>query len=277
MAKPTPTPALKWAILATASLIVVIWLSTRHRDKVVRQANAGHMLHRDDVTEVLGIGRHSSTVIFLHGLGGRVVQVMPLVEHMRTRLYQASWVLPSAPDKAITALDGTAIPAWFDMVKVSLPKNSPMPTKEAEDDMRESVKRVHELIEDELAKGIDPDRIVISGFSQGCAISLLAAMSTPHKLGGVMCLSGWLPMAYKIKNRKHPMQTDHASQIPVFWGHGTEDNTIQYNWGEESVAYLSQLGFKDVDFRTYTGLTHWIEEFQYDDILEWLKKRIPPI
>lgn len=28
----------------------------------------------------------------------------------------------------------------------------------------------------------------------------------------------------------------------------------RYNWGEESVAYLSQLGFKDVDFRTYSGL-----------------------
>jgi hypothetical protein len=27
----------------------------------------------------------------------------------------------------------------------------------------------------------------------------------------------------------------------------------RYNWGEESVAYLSQLGFKDVDFRTYSG------------------------
>jgi hypothetical protein len=26
----------------------------------------------------------------------------------------------------------------------------------------------------------------------------------------------------------------------------------RYNWGEESVAYLSQLGFKDVDFRTYS-------------------------
>lgn len=39
----------------------------------------------------------------------------------------------------------------------------------------------------------------------GCAISLLAAMSTPHRLAGVMCLSGWLPMAYKIRNKKHPV------------------------------------------------------------------------
>lgn len=66
-------------------------------------------------------------------------------------------------------------------------------------------------------------------------------------------------MAYKIKNKKHPvsyvswgdlqeskkerehvfltreklpdsaqMQTDHAAEVPVFWGHGTSDNTIQW-------------------------------------------------
>lgn len=53
------------------------------------------------------------------------------------------------------------------MVEVTLPKDPPMPKHEAEQDMHDSVQRVHELIEDEIAKGIDPDRIVISGFSQG--------------------------------------------------------------------------------------------------------------
>lgn len=53
------------------------------------------------------------------------------------------------------------------MIELVVPKNPPMPKHEAEEDMYESVKRVHELIEDEIAKGIDPDRIIISGFSQG--------------------------------------------------------------------------------------------------------------
>jgi predicted esterase len=58
-------------------------------------------------------------------------------------------------------------PHRFDMIELVVPKNPPMPKHEAEEDMHASVKRVHELIEDEIAKGIDPDRIVISGFSQG--------------------------------------------------------------------------------------------------------------
>lgn len=44
------------------------------------------------------------------------------------------------------------------------------------------------------------------GRATGCAIVLLAAMSSPHQLGGIMCLSGWLPLAYKIKNGKHPVR-----------------------------------------------------------------------
>lgn len=58
-------------------------------------------------------------------------------------------------------------PHRFDMIELVVPKNPPMPKHEAEEDMHASVKRVHELIEDEIAKGIDPDRIIISGFSQG--------------------------------------------------------------------------------------------------------------
>lgn len=64
MARAAPAPALKWAIVATASLIVLIWLHTRRKEAVIK-ANEAHTVKRDDVTEVLGIGRHSSTVIFL--------------------------------------------------------------------------------------------------------------------------------------------------------------------------------------------------------------------
>ena len=64
MARTAPAPALKWAIVATASLIVLIWFHTRRKEAVVK-AHAAHTVKRDNVTEVLGIGRHSSTVIFL--------------------------------------------------------------------------------------------------------------------------------------------------------------------------------------------------------------------
>lgn len=75
---------------------------------------------------------------------------------------------------------------------------SPLPPTIDVDSMKEAVSRVHALIDQELDRGIESQRIVLAGFSQGCAISLLSLLSTKHKVGGLMCLSGWLPMIDEI-------------------------------------------------------------------------------
>ncbi|BGP37273.1 hypothetical protein JCM10449v2_001178 [Rhodotorula kratochvilovae] len=224
--------------------------------------------------EVLGIGRHSATVIFIQ---------LPLVERIRDKLWQVSFLLPSAPEIALTANDGETMPAWFDVDELKLVghgEHPPMPTREDEAGMKQSVERIHRLIQGELDKGIDPHRIVLAGFSQGCAISLLTALSSKEKLGGVMCLSGWLPMSYKLEKAgnklRHPMQQPHAHNLPVFWGHGDVDNVIAHNWAEESIGYLHKMGFKDVEFHTYPGLEHVIAREEEKDIAAWLAKRLPP-
>jgi predicted esterase len=46
--------------------------------------------------------------------------------------------------------------------------------------------------------GIEASRIVLGGFSQGAAMSLLTGMTSTYKLGGIVVLSGWLPLRNKI-------------------------------------------------------------------------------
>ena len=48
-------------------------------------------------------------------------------------------------------------------------------------------------------QGIPADRIVLGGFSQGGAMSLLAGLTTERKLGGIAVMSGWLPLRNKFK------------------------------------------------------------------------------
>lgn len=55
------------------------------------------------------------------------------------------------------------------------------------------------LINDELKSGIDASRIVLGGFSQGAAMSLLTGLTGSSKLGGLAVLSGWLPLEQKFK------------------------------------------------------------------------------
>jgi len=47
------------------------------------------------------------------------------------------------------------------------------------------------------------------------------------------------------------MQEPHAHELPVFWGHGDLDNVVAHSWGEESIADLHKMGFRDVEFFSY--------------------------
>ena len=66
--------------------------------------------------------------------------------------------------------------------------------------MLETVHQLNQLISAEVDAGIPADRIVLGGFSQGAAMSLLTGLTTERKLGGVVVLSGWLPLKDKFKS-----------------------------------------------------------------------------
>ncbi|GAA5993121.1 hypothetical protein JCM10908_001299 [Rhodotorula pacifica] len=233
--------------------------------------------------EILGVGRHSATVVFVHGLGGNAAQLTPFVRRLRKHLMQVAFVLPSAKFMPLTLKQGTPIPAWFDVQAFPTNLTAPMPTREDQLGMEMSVQRMHAIIRDQVErKGIDEDRIVLAGFSQGCATALLSAMSYPGKLGGVACLSGWLPLSDKIKrdgnHYRHPLQSDHAHEMPVFWGHGTADPIVLHRWAHESIAHLHRMGFSNVAFHPYEGHVHdmWRPDLE-KDLRTWLQDRLPPI
>lgn len=84
------------------------------------------------------------------------------------------------------------------MQTIENPSGTALPSDIDVESMQDAVARVHSVVESELARDILPERIVLAGFSQGCAISLLSMLSSKHKLGGLLCMSGWLPMINQI-------------------------------------------------------------------------------
>ena len=70
---------------------------------------------------------------------------------------------------------------------------------EDESGMLRTVSSVNQLISAEIECGIDPGRIVVGGFSQGAAISVLTGLTNDRKLAGVACLSGWILLRRKLK------------------------------------------------------------------------------
>ncbi|KAK4048267.1 hypothetical protein OIO90_005886 [Microbotryomycetes sp. JL221] len=237
--------------------------------------------HKADVIYVPGAGRHTATVILMHGLGSSAEITLPPVKRIHRRLFQVSWQIPNSGSMAIKAFKGAVKNAWFDMSSIDNEEGAPLPKNEDENNMKLAVDKVHGLVEAELAKGVDPKRVVLAGFSQGCAIALLAGLSTQRDLAGMMCLSGWLPLSDQlhkdVNGTMHPMQTSHANKMPIFWGHGTADPIIRYGWGEQSRELLKQMGFTKIESHAYPGMGHWVGPDEEEDMRHWLAQVLPQL
>lgn len=57
---------------------------------------------------------------------------------------------------------------------------------------------VNKFIRDEVDNGIPANRIIVGGFSQGCALSLITGLTSEYKLAGIIGCSGWLPLSSKF-------------------------------------------------------------------------------
>ena len=136
------------------------------------------------------------------------------------------------------------MPGWYDIKSLS----DLASRDEDEPGIMRSIAYFHSLIDTEISKGIPSDRIVIGGFSQGGAMSLISGITCPHKLGGLFGLSCYLLLQSKVKELA-PTNNPNKD-TPIFMCHGDADEVVQHKWGKMSSDELQKAGWK-VDFRTY--------------------------
>jgi len=204
---------------------------------------------------------HTSTIIFLHGLGDTGAGWKPVAEMLSSRFPETKWVLPHARMIPVTINFRMMTSSWFDITSLS------DFDEEDEKGMLSAARSVNEIITAEVDAGIPSNKIVLGGFSQGCALALLTGITAERKLAGLATLSGWLPMRNKVK----AMMSDHARNLPVFWGHGTDDKVVDYSFGVESVNALKELGFKDMTFKSY-DIGHSSHPDELRDLEAWLRR-----
>ncbi|EDR12736.1 uncharacterized protein LACBIDRAFT_188773 [Laccaria bicolor S238N-H82] len=225
---------------------------------------------------VPAIGKHTATVLFVHGLGDTGHGWKPVADMFKAdpALAHVKWILPHSPTRTVKANMGIEMPSWFDIYSFGFD------TDEDEMGMLQSARMISGLISAEVDGGIDPRRIVLGGFSQGGAMSLLTGLTGERKLAGVAVLSGWLPLRNKFK----AMASQHAASIPVFWGHGAADPLVKYQFCKDSADFLTQtLGMplaptgecKGLSYNIYEGMGHTTTQKELDDLREWIKKAIP--
>lgn len=199
-------------------------------------------------------------VIWLHGLGDSGHGFMPVVKQLNLKgCPPIRFILPHAPSMPVKLNGGYVMPAWYDVGGTDIVKS------EDEVSIRASQKLIEQLIEQEKARGIPASRIVLAGFSQGCAMALQVGLRHPEKLAGIIGLSGYLPLGHTVATERHAANT----KTPIFLAHGRLDDVIPLLRAEQSRDFLSALGYR-IDWREYR-MAHNVIEHEIDDISAWLE------
>ena len=202
------------------------------------------------------------TVIWLHGLGADGHDFEPIVPQLVERGWPAiRFVFPHAPVRPVTINGGMQMRAWYDILGTEIAM------RQDEAGVRESISQLEALIARENQRGIPDERIILAGFSQGGAIVMAAALRHPRRLGGLMALSTYLPMA----DQSAAEQADASRDLSTFMAHGSLDPVVPQALGLMSRDKLVALGL-DVEWRSY-AMPHSVSAQEIADIASWLGRR----
>lgn len=202
-----------------------------------------------------------ATIIVMHGLGADGRDFLPIAEQMDlSSVGPVRFLFPNAPVIPVTINGGYQMPAWYDILGADLVR------REDEAGLRQSQADITALIENEKARGIAASRIVVAGFSQGCAMTFMVGLRYPEKLAGLMCMSGYLPLADKTAAERSAA----SQEVPIFMGHGARDGVIMLSRAEASRDALKDMGYA-VEWHEYP-MEHSVCPQEISDMESWLQR-----
>ena len=202
-----------------------------------------------------------TSIIILHGLGADGSDFEAVCHELDLRAVgDVRFVMPSAPVIPVSINGGYRMRAWYDILPPGQGR------REDEAGLRQSQQAVHALIEREVARGVPASRVILMGFSQGCAMALMTGLRYPQPLAGIVALSGYLPLLPETEAERSA-----ANQAtPIFMGHGQADDVVLMSRGSTSRDHLSSLGYQ-IAWHEYP-MAHSLCLQELQDLQSWLLK-----
>ena len=202
----------------------------------------------------------TSSIVILHGLGADGNDFVPIASELDlSAIGPVRFVFPHAPTRPVTINGGHVMRAWYDILGLDGRE-----MREDEAGLRASQALVEALIAKEKSRGVPARRIVLAGFSQGCAMTLMAGLRHDERLAGLAGLSGYLPLAAKAAAERHGANHD----VPIFLAHGTQDPVIPIARARDSRDALAGLGYA-VEWHEYP-MPHSVSAAEIIDLNRWL-------
>jgi phospholipase/carboxylesterase len=190
-------------------------------------------------------------VVFVHGLGDSGEGISQIERYLRPFIEKSlrehiAFAAPNAPFSVTNdPWDWLEIGhAWF---RIDWDETNNVRTPHPEDWQQSGADLAAYLQELATSQGVELDKVVLVGFSQGAMMSLYTIPHLPQGLAGVAALAGRVLEPEALQNSAH--------KPPVMLVHGTLDDVVPPHNSEQAYALLKQAGFQ-VEHHPIAGSGH---------------------
>ncbi|MEM7303900.1 MAG: carboxylesterase [Pseudomonadota bacterium] len=216
-------------------------------------------MERLDYLEEVHGAHPDAAIIWLHGLGADGYDFKPIVQQLNLpEEINIHFVFPHAPVMPVTINQGISMNAWYDIYQLS------MDAKEDETGIENSMHLLEDLISTKFSH-LDPERIILAGFSQGGAQVLHTALHGRLQYGGLMVLSGYLAV-------RNNAQSGRLPDYNIFMAHGIQDEVLPIAIAEMAHKVLTDLGMQ-IDWHRYS-MAHQLCAQELVDIRAYILNRL---
>lgn len=191
------------------------------------------------------IGEANLVVILFHGRGSSAEAMLPLADSLS--MEGIRFLIPQA-----------RLNRWY-------PQAAFGPLEANEPDLSSALRIIDQLVEDAHAQGFSDQQIAFGGFSQGACLASEYTARNARKYAGLFVFSGAL-IGPRDAPRNYPGSFEN---MPVFIGGSDVDPWVSHDLLKDTASVFTRMG-ADVDFRTYPGMAHTINQDEIDRVREML-------
>jgi phospholipase/carboxylesterase len=185
-------------------------------------------------------------MVALHGLGDSTAGYRWLPE--ATGLPWMNYLLVNAPDLYYGGF------SWYDFTG-----NDPK-------GVQRSRELLFNVLDTQRASGFPTEKTVLSGFSQGCLMTVDVGFRYPHRFAGLVGISGYVHEPKKLLEELSPV----AKSQRMLFTHGTQDPMIPFADVREQVKGLRAAGL-NIQWREFAKAHTIAGEEELSVIREFVK------
>ena len=206
------------------------------------------------ILEPMSKSKPKNAVILCHGYGGDGKDISILASYWRAHLPDTIFICPDAPEICAANPEGFQ---WFDLMDQT---SDQILSKSL---VAES--KLNKFIDEVKSKNkLSSDQIALSGFSQGCMISLQTAIKRKDKINSIIGYSG------KIINIEH-LSKNINSRPNVILMHGDMDQVVTIEGLLEAKDFFNKNNYQ-IETKVFKNCEHRIPTEGSSLGLQFIKK-----